>query len=695
MIHLMRLGGIRVASLRDLPIDAFIDALSIPCCYIDLGGDVLLWNEHATALFGWERDEVLHQALPVVEQLDSALETWAPLLLQYPFSTTAMTPFQHKDGSLVYATAYLQSFAIAGYTGYFLAFLPKGFGPLISTEQFNLLHHFQAMIEQTTYYLSADADGRITAVNPMLCELIGESEHRFIGLDWFDLVHPMHEKAPIADTVRAALSSDRIWHGEMPIQSKRHTTNVCWLNLTVVPILSEQGEVLQYTAFGFDVSDKKRLEREVEYLAYHNDLTGLLNKKGWLREYRDILQLADQSEGIVHIALFDIDRFKIINESFGSRVGNELLLQIKERASRHLPDTSVMFHPSGGLFGVLFLEQSKEDVFRLLRQLQYELQRPFRIYHHSIMLSISIGCVFYPSATNSLEELYARAESALFKGKRIGVGTIQFVTKDMDDAFSRQIHIEKALYQALEEKHFYLEYQPKYELKTDRLIGFEALLRWHHDELGQIPPSEFIPLAEEMALIVPINNWVILEAAKQLKVWQPLVDHSLSMAVNISPNQFRSESFINTLRNIKQQLHLNPTDMILEITESLVMQQTEEIIARMNQIKRLDYRLSIDDFGTGFSSLQYLKSFPVDELKIDKVFLDDWLASKSHLLDVIVHLGKSLNLHVVAEGVEDEEMLDHLRTTDCDSFQGFLYAKPMPPERVIELLTHQKNEKNH
>lgn len=684
-----------MASLRDLPIDAFIDALSIPCCYIDLDGDVLLWNGHATALFGWERDEVLHQALPVVEHLESALETWSPLLLQYPFSTTAMTPFQHKDGSLVYATAYLQSFSIHDFNGYFLAFLPKGFGPLISTEQFNLLHHFQSMIEQSTYYLSANAEGVIQEINPMLCELIGAPNHRFIGQNWFELIHPVYKHNPIADTVRHALVSDRIWNGEMPIYSKRHATNICWLNLTVVPILSEDGDVLQYTAFGFDVSDKKRLEREVEYLAYYNDLTGLLNKKGWLREYRDILQSTDQTEGLVHIALFDIDRFKIINESFGSRVGNELLLQIKERAARYLPESSVMFHPSGGLFGVLFLEQSKEEVFQLLRQLQYELQRPFRIYHHSIMLSISIGCVFYPSATNSLEELYTRAESALFKGKRIGVGTIQFVTKDMDDAFSRQIHIEKALYKALEEKHFYLEYQPKYELKADRLIGFEALLRWHHDELGQIPPSEFIPLAEEMALIVPINNWVILEAAKQLKAWQPLVDQPLSMAVNISPNQFRSESFINTLRNIKQQLNLNPSDVILEITESLVMQQTEEIIARMNQIKRLDYRLSIDDFGTGFSSLQYLKSFPVDELKIDKVFLDDWLTSKSHLLDVIVHLGKSLNLHVVAEGVEDQEMLDHLKTTDCDSFQGFLYAKPMSPHRIVHMLTNQVDNKKH
>ncbi|TCI44487.1 EAL domain-containing protein [Exiguobacterium sp. SH3S2] len=679
-----------MTSLRDLPIDTFIDALSIPCCYIDFDGTVLLWNEQAETLFGWERDEVLHHALPVVQHLEQALDTWSPLLLQYPFSTTALTAFKHKNGSVVYATAYLQTFSINNVNGYFLAFLPKGFGPLISTEQFNLLHHFQAMIEHSTYYLAANARGEITEINPLLCDLIGAPDQQFIGRNWFDLIHPSFEDDPIAGVVRQALTTDQIWNGEMPIRSQRHVTNICWLNLTIVPILSEDGEIAQYTAFGFDVSDKKRLEQEVNYLAYHNDLTGLLNKKGLLRQYAHSLTDVKEHNGLLHVALFDIDRFKIINESFGSRVGNELLLQIKDRAERFLPQSSVMFHPSGGLYGILFFEQSKEEVFQLLRQLQHELQRPFRIYHHSIMLSISIGCVFYPSATNSLDELYTRAESALFKGKRIGVGTIQFVTKDMDDAFSRQIHIEKALYQALEEKHFYLEYQPKFDLKTDKLIGFEALLRWHHDQLGQIPPSEFIPLAEEMALIVPINNWVILEATKQLKAWQPLVNHPLSMAVNISPNQFRSESFINTLRNIKQQLDLNPSDVILEITESLVMQQTEETIARMNQIKRLDYRLSIDDFGTGFSSLQYLKSFPVDELKIDKVFLDDWLTSKSHLLDVIVHLGKSLNLHVVAEGVEDQIMLDHLKETDCDSFQGFLYAKPMPPDQVVRLLTNNE-----
>ena len=680
-----------MASLRDLSVDQFIDALSVPCCYISQDGTVLLWNEHAEILFGWERQDVLHQPLPVVQQLDQALETWSPLLLQYPFSTTAMTPFQHKDGSVIYATAYLQSFSLEEIYGYFLAFLPKGFGPLISTEQFNLLHHFQEMIKQSTHYLATNAKGEIVDINPSLCSLLDATEQQLIGREWFELIHDSSDQDVISHNVLKSLATNRIWNGEMPISYKEHESEPCWLNLTVVPIVSEKNEVIQYTAFGFDVSEKKRLEKEVQFLAYQNELTGLYNKKGFLRRYDSILQQIDEREGLLHIALFDIDRFKIINESFGSRVGNELLIQIKERALHLIPESALLFHPTGGLFGVMFFEESKEEVFQVLRHLQHELQRPFRIYHHSIMVSISIGCVFYPSSVSSLEELYTRAESALFKGKQIGVGTIQFVTKDMDVASSRQIHIEKAMYRALEEKHFYLEYQPKYELATDRLIGFEALLRWHHEELGQIPPSEFIPLAEEMALIVPINNWVILEATKQLKAWKAEFDQPLSMAINISPNQFRSDSFLNTLRNIKQQLQLDPADIILEITESLVMQQTDEIIERMEQIKRLNYRLSIDDFGTGFSSLQYLKSFPIDELKIDKVFLDDWMASKSHLLDVIVHLGKSLNLHVVAEGVEDEEMLAHLKSTDCDSFQGYLYAKPASPNAIEQLLRSSKN----
>lgn len=675
-----------MASLRDLSIDQFIDALSIPCCYLTLDGDVLLWNGHAEQLFGWTRDEVFRQPLPVVDQVDQTLATWAPLLLQYPFSTTAMTPFQHKNGTLVYATAYLQPFSIEHFSGYFLAFLPKGFGPLISTEQYNVLHHFQEMIKDSTHYLAADAEGFIMDANASFCQLLNVTEEQLLGQKWDDLIHPDLHDPTLSLEVLGALDTNRIWNGEMPVACPRVSTDVCWLNLTIVPILSEDGNVMQYTAFGFDVSEKKRLEKEVNYLAYHNELTGLLNKKGFLRQYDNVLEASNASGELLHIALFDIDRFKIINESFGSRVGNELLVQIKERAVKFVPPSALLFHPSGGLFGVLFTNESKEDVFQALRRLQQELQRPFRVYHHSIMLSISVGCVFYPSATSSLDELYTRAETALFKGKQIGVGTIQFVTKDMDAAFSRQIHIEKALYRALEEKHFYLEYQPKYDLRRDELIGFEALLRWHHEELGQIPPSEFIPLAEEMALIVPINNWVILEASKQLKEWQNEFDRPLSMAINISPNQFRSDSFLNTLRNIKHQLALNPTDIILEITESLVMQQTDEIIERMNQIKRLNYRLSIDDFGTGFSSLQYLKSFPVDELKIDKVFLDDWMQSRSHLLDVIVHLGKSLNLHVVAEGVEDVAVLNHLKSTDCDSFQGYLYARPMSPERVQQLL---------
>lgn len=679
-----------MAPLRDFPTNEFIDAIAVPCCYVTTDGSVSLWNQAAERLLGWTQRDVLQHPLPIVHHLVQTLEGWSTQLLHRPYSTTVMTPFLHKDGTTVYATAYLQACSIEKQDGYLLAFLPKGFGPLMSNEQFNFLHHFQEMIKQSTHYLATNDKGEITDVNAIFCRLFDVTDQQLLGRNWFELLDPPQENRMIENEISVALATDKIWNGEVPVTCSKHTDKPCWLNLTVVPILSDSGEVIQYTAFGFDVTEKKRLEQEVNDLAYRNDLTGLLNKKGFLHQYEDFFNQFDQPDRYLHVALLDIDRFKIINESFGSRIGNELLVQIKERTVKLLPESTVFFHPSGGLFGLLFTEESKEEVFQLLRQLQHELQRPFRVYHHSIMVSLSIGCVYYPSATTSLDDLYTRAESALFKGKQIGVGTIQFVTKDMDAAFSRQIHIEKALYKALEEKHFYLEYQPKYNVKTGQLIGFEALLRWHHTELGQIPPAEFIPLAEEMALIVPINNWVILEAAKQLKRWQSQFNQPLSMAINISPNQFRSESFLNTLRNIKQQLMLDPSDLILEITENLVMQQTDEIIERMNQIKRLNYRLSIDDFGTGYSSLQYLKSFPVDELKVDKVFLDDWMTSKSHLLDVIIHLGKGLNLHVVAEGVEDEAMLEHLKTTDCDAFQGFLFAKPSSPAQIEQLLHSKK-----
>jgi PAS domain S-box-containing protein len=255
-----------VASLRDLPVDEFIDALSVPCCYISQDGTVLLWNTHAEVLFGWERDEVLHQPLPVVRQLDHALETWSPLLLQYPFSTTAMTPFQHKDGSVIYATAYLQSFSLEGIYGYFLAFLPKGFGPLISTEQFNLLHHFQEMIKQSTHYLATNAKGEIVDINPSLCRLLDATEQQLIGREWFELIHDSSEQDGISRNVLKSLATNRIWNGEMPISCKQHESEPCWLNLTVVPIVSEKNEVIQYTAFGFDVSEKKRLEKEVQFL---------------------------------------------------------------------------------------------------------------------------------------------------------------------------------------------------------------------------------------------------------------------------------------------------------------------------------------------------------------------------------------------------------------------------------------------
>jgi len=263
--------------------------------------------------------------------------------------------------------------------------------------------------------LATNAKGEIVDINPSLCRLLDATEQQLIGRNWFELIHDASDQNGISRDVLKSLATNRIWNGEIPISGKEHNQEPCWLNLTVVPIVSEKSDVFQYTAFGFDVSEKKRLEKEVRFLAYQNELTGLYNKKGFLRQYDSILQQIDEREGLLHIALFDIDRFKIINESFGSRVGNELLVQIKERALHLIPESALLFHPTGGLFGVMYFEESKEEVFQSLRHLQHELQRPFRIYHHSIMVLISVGCVFYPSSASSLEELYTRAESALFK----------------------------------------------------------------------------------------------------------------------------------------------------------------------------------------------------------------------------------------------------------------------------------------
>ncbi|MCY1692246.1 EAL domain-containing protein [Exiguobacterium sp. SL14] len=252
----------------------------------------------------------------------------------------------------------------------------------------------------------------------------------------------------------------------------------------------------------------------------------------------------------------------------------------------------------------------------------------------------------------------------------------------MDTQFTRKIQLERSLFTALEDQSLYLAYQPIIELQTQAVKGFEALLRWNHTALGSIPPDEFIPLAEEASLITPINNWVIIEACEQLAKWQQTIDPALTMAINISPHQFQSDSFIRTLKDIVTERLVSPSSITLEMTENIAILQTQRTVERMHLIKSLGFRLSIDDFGTYYSSLQYLSAFPIDELKIDKVFIDGLATNDHALLDSIIQLGHNLELNLVAEGVETEHALAYLKTTSCQHMQGFIFSEPLSVQDV-------------
>lgn len=271
---------------------------------------------------------------------------------------------------------------------------------------------------------------------------------------------------------------------------------------------------------------------------------------------------------------------------------------------------------------------------------------------------------------------------ALYSGKAVGTGTIQYLTHEMDQQFTRKVQLERSLFTALEDGAFSLAYQPIINLKTRRVNGFEALLRWNHTALGSIPPAEFIPLAEEAALITPINNWVVLEACEQLAEWQQTIDPKLTMAINISPHQFQSDSFIRTLQHLISNKIISSRSVTLEMTENIAILQTQRTLERMQLIKSLGFRLSIDDFGTGYSSLQYLSAFPIDELKIDKTFIDGIDVGNVGLLDSIIQLGRNLNLNLVAEGVETSSAEAYLKTTSCQQMQGFIFAKPLSVDEV-------------
>jgi len=433
----------------------------------------------------------------------------------------------------------------------------------------------------------------------------------------------------------------------------------------------------------------RKNEERLHFLAYYDGLTELPNRKMILERLHLLVNLSENEKSAFFIVFIDLDNFKKINDTMGHLYGDDYLKYTAKRLQEIIHEDDFLGRLGGDEFALIIQRNIKEDAaYNYVESLRNELCDKIKTNCSEFKVSASFGISVFPQDGRDPIELLKSADTSMYKAKELGRNNIQFFSPDMKEEILNKIQMESLLLNAYENKEFFIEYQPQFNAEDHRIRGFEALIRWDSPHYGRVAPMSFIPLAEEMGLIIGIGQWVLLTACHKFKELDTRFDQNLCVSVNVSAVQMRDKNFVTIVKNVLAETSMNPKQLELEITESLFIDNIEETIAMLNEIKSLNVRISLDDFGTGFSSLSYLRRLPIDTLKIDKSFIDD-LSDKDASIRIvgdIISLGHNLDAHIVAEGIENNTQLNYLKANNCDCIQGFMFGKPMCFKDVEALL---------
>ncbi len=465
-----------------------------------------------------------------------------------------------------------------------------------------------------------------------------------------------------------------------------------WEKALIAPLVNELGTATHYIGIKEDITVQKDYEQQLEYQATHDQLTGLTNRFLLKDRLEQAIQYAQRSKRLVALVLLDLDRFKVVNDSLGHAMGDELLCQVAARLKKTVRDTDTVARFGGDEFVLLLTQIARiEDVNAILEKVTKAFSTPYQLAERRINLSVSIGVSLSPHHSEDSTHLIRFADMAMYQAKNSGRDYC-FYDMDMGRFGLDTLELEHDMYQALEHGQFSLHYQPKVSLKTGLIDGCEALLRWQHPLRGMIPPGAFIAIAEQTGLIVPIGTWVIKEACRQSLAWQSAGLPEMRIAVNLSARQFRQGDLTLVVSTLLHESGLDPALLELELTESMMMDEPDNARVTLQELKKLGVGLSLDDFGTGYSSLNYLRRFPVDSLKIDQSFIRDITTDPTgaSVVTSIIDIAHNLNLIAIAEGVETQDQLDFLCGNNCDAVQGYLFSRPLPAADFSAFLEQQQ-----
>jgi diguanylate cyclase (GGDEF)-like protein len=463
-------------------------------------------------------------------------------------------------------------------------------------------------------------------------------------------------------------------------------------------IFNKSGELLGAIIAINDITDRKQAESTISYMAFHDSLTGLPNRELLNKNLLQKIDHAGQLHQEFSVMFVDLDGFKMVNDTLGHAMGDLLLKQVAVRLNSCIRPVDMVSRHGGDEFIIILDEISGEETNKIAESLLQSIAVPFVLGGKEIYITLSVGISTFPLHGISAETLIKHADSAMYRAKANGKNNYVYYSSDIDDKNLNRLSMATSLRKAIENKELELHYQPKVSISKDQIVGVEALLRWKNAELGWVNPADFIPIAEETGLIVPIGEWVLRTAAEQNKKWQDAGFAPLTVSVNLSARQFVQEDLVNKVEQLLKETGLAPSCLKLEITETMAMFNMQQSIQKLKELKAIGIGISLDDFGTGFSSLKYLKEFPISELKIDRSFIRDMELNPqdASIVIAVISIAKSLNLTVVAEGVETEQQLEFLRQQQCDEIQGFLFSRPVPSHEIEAMLqngilTYHKN----
>jgi len=551
------------------------------------------------------------------------------------------------------------------------------------------LHLFQRAVEQSaSAFILVDRDGIVEYVNPSFTSITQFSADEVRGRRIADLTALENLSELLFDT-SSALSQSNSWQGEF--RSRRKNLEPYWGQLSISKVYGEHNELTHYIGIYEDITQSKLAQQHIERLAYTDNLTSLGNRPFFIRSIED--RFAGSKNPKLCLLLVDIDNFKRINDSLGHQTGDKLLASLARRLRNSLSRESVLARFASNEFALLLDDMELEEGVHLAQQVLRILDKPLFVDKQLISISASLGLACSPQHGNDPETLMKHAGQALHKAKANGKNQVQVFTEALHAEANYKLFVENNLRRALVQNELEVFYQPKLCLRSGRLQGLEALLRWNHPEKGMIRPDQFIGVAEETGLIIPIGKWVAREACRMGLQLAALGIGTPQIAINLSPKQFSDPDLVGSIAEILSQEGLSPGSLELELTESLLLEATEETRQQLIGLKALGVTLAMDDFGTGYSSLSYLKKFPIDVIKIDRSFIKDIPDNQDdiEITSAVIAMARNLNLKVVAEGIETTAQLAFLRHQHCDIGQGYLFDKPIPGSQLLESLRRYRH----